>query len=119
MVKGYEQYLNESSCGYGENPVAQVSPMEIFSKIATTVAEKPDTCPSCSRFPEICECKGNCGNCGTTNGQCDCSMNQNISIGDMVRNVNQSCPQYKSMGRVIDLPSNNSVTYSVVKPSRS
>lgn len=116
MVKGYEQYLKED-CGCGVNLPAVVDPIEVFSKVATTIADKPDTCPSCSKFPESCECKGNCGNCGVTNGQCDCSLNQDVKLGDIVRNVSSSCPHFKSIGRVIDLPSNNSVTYSVVKPS--
>lgn len=117
MVKGYNQYLKESSCGYGEDPMSQASPIEIFSRVANSMEDKQDTCPSCAQFPEECGCSGNCGNCGTMNGQCDCSINQDISIGDIVRNVNNSCPQFKSIGRVIDLPSNNSVTYSVIKPS--
>jgi len=118
MVKGYQQYLKEN-CGCGGNLPAVVDPIEIFSKVATTMAAKPDTCPSCSKFPETCECKGTCINCGGQNGQCDCSLNQEIAIGDIVRNVNTSCPYFKSMGRVIDMPSNNSVTYSVIKPGGS
>ena len=110
MVKGYQQYLKEN-CGCGENLPATVDPIEVFSKVATTIASKPDTCPNCSKFPEECECKGTCRNCGVTNGQCDCSLNQDISIGDIVRNVSSSCPHYNSIGRVIDMPSNNSVTF--------
>ena len=116
MVKGYQQYLKEN-CGCGGNLSAVVDPIEVFSKVATTIAAKPDTCPNCSKFPESCECKGTCGNCGSQNGQCNCSLNQEIAIGDIVRNVSTSCPYFKSMGRVIDMPSNNSVTYSVVKPA--
>jgi len=119
MVKGYNEYLEylkEASCGYSQDPGTQVDPIEVFSKIATTIADKPDNCPSCAKFPESCECKGNCGNCGDSNGQCDCNINQQISLGDIVRNVNPSCPQFKSIGRVIDMPSNNSVTYCVVRP---
>jgi hypothetical protein len=116
MVKGYTDYLKEN-CGYnGEETKAEIAPLEIFSKIANSLPVKQDTCPSCSRFPEECGCKGNCGNCNEQNGNCDCSLNQDISIGDMVRNVNQSCPQFKSMGRVVDMPNNNSVTYTVVRP---
>lgn len=118
MVKGYQQYLKEN-CGCGGNSPAVVDPINVFSKVATTVAAKPDTCPSCSKFPEACECKGTCRNCGGQNGQCDCSLNQEIAIGDIVRNVNTSCPHFKSIGRVIDMPSNNSVTYSVIKPGGS
>ena len=116
MVKGYQQYLKEN-CGCGGNLPAVVDPIEVFSKVATTITAKPDTCPNCSKFPESCECKGTCGNCGSQNGQCDCSLNQEIAIGDIVRNVSASCPHFKSIGRVIDMPSNNSVTYSVVKPA--
>jgi hypothetical protein len=118
MVKGYRQYLKEN-CGCGENLPVTLDPVDFFSKVATTIAKKPDTCPSCSKFPESCECRGNCGNCRETNGQCDCSLNQDIKVGDIVRNVNAGCPHFKSIGRVIDIPSNNSVTYSVIKPSGS
>lgn len=116
LVKGYHQYLKEDcGCG-GENTTPNVEPIEIFSKIANTINASGDLCPNCSKFPEECGCKGNCGNCGQDNGGCDCSLNQDISIGDMVRNINNSCPQSGSIGRVIDMPSNNSVTFSVVKP---
>tara|TARA_R110000868_G_scaffold66921_4_gene198975 strand:+ start:1379 stop:1816 length:438 start_codon:yes stop_codon:yes gene_type:complete len=116
MVKGYIQYLRED-CGCGEDETAStIEPIEIFSKIANTMNTKADLCPNCSQFPEECGCKGSCGNCGQDNGSCDCALNQEISIGDMVRNVNKNCPQGGSMGRVIDMPSNNSVTFSVVKP---
>ena len=69
MVKGYTDYLKEN-CGYnGEETKAEIAPLEIFSKIANSLPVKQDTCPSCSRFPEECGCKGNCGNCNEQNAR--------------------------------------------------
>jgi len=115
MVKGYSEYLKED-CGCGMNTPTEIAPIEIFSKIANAVKDKQDTCPNCSKFPQECGCKGDCENCGSQNGGCDCTLNQDIKIGDIVRNVGKDCPQYKSAGRVVDMPGNGTVTFTVIKP---
>ena len=79
--------------------------------------EMRDHCPNCSKFREDCGCKGTCGNCGGTNGACDCSLNQDYAVGDTVRVINPDCDCNGSLGRVVDIPSPSSVTYVVVKPA--
>ena len=92
---------------------------ELFKKMTNVdgIVDARSQCPNCAKFSEECGCKGTCGNCGGTNGECDCSMNQNFGLGDMVRVTDKDCGCNGSTGRVVDLPSPNSVTYVVIKPA--
>lgn len=111
LIKDFSNYLKED-CGYDEN---QISLPDV--EIKDLIAYSKNVCGSCGQVSEGCECKGSCGNCGVDNGGCDCNTNQDIAIGDIVRNVNSDCPNYKSTGRVIDMPDNDSIIYTVTKPS--
>jgi hypothetical protein len=108
-VKGFKEYLNEN-CGCENELDSQV-------EIKDIIANSKNVCGQCGQVSENCECKGSCGNCGIDNGGCDCIDNQEIEIGDIVRNVNGDCPNYKSTGRVIDTPDEKSIIYTVTKPS--
>lgn len=83
----------------------------------TDAVDMRQQCTNCAKFSEECGCKGNCGNCGGTNGGCDCAMNQDFSLGDMVRVTDKDGGCNGSTGRVVDLPSPTSVTYVVIKPA--
>ena len=104
-VKGFNQYVKED-CG-GTN----------YGDYLTPVKQAPGVCSTCGQFPDSCDCKGNCGNCGENNGDCDCALNQNFEIGDIVRDINGDSPNHNSTGRIIDMPQDDIITYTVIKPS--
>lgn len=104
-VKGFNQYIKED-CGSTH-----------YDDYLEPVKQMSGVCAKCGQFPDSCECKGSCGNCGDDNGGCNCAQNQNFEIGDVVRNVNSDCPNHTSTGRIVEMPEDNSITYTVIKPS--
>lgn len=111
----------QGSAEYGPNTSERPPhPAEEIIKKMTNVdgiVDARSQCPSCTQFAEDCGCKGTCGNCSGINGGCDCSMNQSFGLGDMVRVTDKDSGCNGSTGRVVDLPSPNSVTYVVIKPA--
>ena len=105
-LQDFSQYVKEN-CGC-ESHSEEYLPQPIQSI---------DVCSQCGQFAEDCECKGKCANCGEENGGCDCSQKQDFEIGDMVRDVNPDCPHHQSTGRVIDMPKDDSIIYTVTQPT--